>query len=137
MAEKKKKPLASKAKSKQVARNVKYERSYPDDVKLTFSDGMAVQQHSGVFYVAFFQNQHPILASTQELNKLKSIEQRAIARLIITPTNFANILEALESNFNKFLEQLDDIDASNYKEFLEFVRENEKGKDSKTKGGKK
>lgn len=119
------KPLASQAKSKKTVREIKTTQTIPDDVKLQYADSMAINSLGEVFQLYFFQTQHPVILTPEILSKLKSVEQIAVASLVITPVAMAKTIEALEGNFAKFLSN-NDLKASNYKEFLELIKNNEK-----------
>ncbi|MDQ3635750.1 MAG: hypothetical protein M3405_14755 [Acidobacteriota bacterium] len=119
------KPLASQAKSKKTVREIKITQTIPDDVKLQYADSMAIKSLGEVFQLYFFQTQQPIILTPEILSKLKSVEQKAVASLVITPVTMANTIEALESNFANFLSN-NGLEASNYKEFLALIKNNEK-----------
>ena len=76
-------------------------RIIPEDLPLTFSDGMVVKQQSGLFYLYFFQSRPPLTLTKEDLADIKQVDSICVAQILITPEQMEQNIKALISNFEK------------------------------------
>lgn len=94
----------SKAKNLIPSASLKLVRVLPDNMPLLFADGLTVQQRDAMFLVSFLQTKYPLAVTPEEIRAIKTIEQHCVAQIIITPDQMARNLNALNKNFNSFIE---------------------------------
>lgn len=74
-------------------------RTIPDEVQKIYSDATVIQHRDNMFTLSFLQNQWPLSISDDEVAKLKEIEQRCMAQIIVTPEHLARSLEVIRRIF--------------------------------------
>jgi len=78
----------------------------PDSVLNRFANYTVVQHESDAFTLSFFEIQKPpILGSEEERMKaakaLPAVPAVCVARIVVTPSHFKNLLDAMQANFEK------------------------------------
>lgn len=86
---------------------VKLDFNFPDDLKSYFSDNFTVQHQKDHFILSFFEVLHPIIVGTEEdqisqINDMKKVDAKCVARILITPGKLKDIIKALNENYSKF-----------------------------------
>ena len=94
----------SEANESQVAgqKTVPLDRYNFQDVLMTFSDDMAVSFRNGVFILYFFQSQPPIVMTQEEIAEVEAVKSRCVAKIVVTPNQMRNVIDAMVGNFGKF-----------------------------------
>jgi hypothetical protein len=72
---------------------------FPEDVRLTFSDNIAVQHTPSEFTITFAQVKQPIVAKLSEFEKIKEIEAEVVARIVLTPPKMVELIKSLQENW--------------------------------------
>lgn len=86
-------------------RAVDVEFIIPEDFELTFTDNAFVQHTKNEFVVSFFQSAFPFPRTEEEYMAIKSVPAYCVARMVMTPPQMQNLLNALNVNFKKFIAQ--------------------------------
>ncbi|MCA1621844.1 MAG: DUF3467 domain-containing protein [Acidobacteria bacterium] len=81
-------------------------QTLPENVPVIFSDGLVVTHTQNEFVLSFMQNRHPLALTTEDVVKVKEIESRCIVRIIVTPGQMQEIVEALNRNFATFIKNM-------------------------------
>lgn len=80
----------------------------PDSVSNRFSNFTVVHHESEVFTLSFYEIQTPqLLGSSQEerrkeAEELTSVPALCVARIVVTPTHFKKLLDAMQENYKKY-----------------------------------
>lgn len=98
---------------------VKTVRTVPSTITTHYSDALIVQLRDAMFIISFLQNQYPLLTEESDIKKLKEIEQRCVAQVVVSPHQMAKNLRALNQNFNSFIELQDEEGQKLLKDILE------------------
>lgn len=80
----------------------KVERYVPDNLPQQYSDSMTVLHTENEFIVSFYLTEHPAAATKEELEEVKSLKSRCVARVIMSPGRIAGVIDALQQNFDKY-----------------------------------
>lgn len=87
-------PLASK--------KVALDFTLPDGMVGQFADNMIVSHTGNEFILSFTQTLHPLVVKPEEAEKITSVEARCVARVILTPAGMNQIVEALQTNLERY-----------------------------------
>lgn len=68
-----------------------------------FSDGLLLHHSLDIFTLSFLQIQYPLIATQGDAKEIKSIEQRCVAQIIVTPEQMARNVGAIIINFKSFV----------------------------------
>jgi hypothetical protein len=92
-----------------IKKEVAVKRVIPDDLRVTYSDGMVIKNQDGLFNLYFFQSRWPIAITPEEMEAIDSVEARCVAHLVITPEQMKKNIDALIENFRKFEQRLQEL----------------------------
>jgi hypothetical protein len=79
----------------------------PDEIITRYATDMVVQHSDQEFLISFWEIQRPVLLGTDEERKaqvqmIKFIENRCVARFAITPDRMQKFLDALKENVDHY-----------------------------------
>jgi len=88
-----------------VAIPVKY--VVPDEIVTQYVTDMVVQHSDQEFLISFWEIQRPVLLGSEEERKaqiqmIKFLENRCIARFAITPERMQKFLDAMKENLDRY-----------------------------------
>jgi len=95
-------------KEKIVAKKVRIERIYPEDLQSHFVSNIVVQHQPDVFILSFFEVWPPaILGDTDEekqhaLEAVDQVEAKCVARLVLTPSKMREFVETTTENLQNY-----------------------------------
>jgi hypothetical protein len=115
-------------------------RTKDDETILMFSDGLLVQNRDdNMFTWSFFQTQYPLVSSQSEANMVESVEQLCICQIVVSPTQMAKNIKALNDNFKRYVLQLPSDAQKSLYELAGFIEKNKEaennGNDSTAQDG--
>ena len=93
-------------------REVPIERYMPEGLDMEFSDSIVVQHSKNEFILSFLQTQHPLAVTRAELDAIKKVQSKVVARIVVTPKQMAANLAVLKKNLDKYIAKYGDIDTS-------------------------
>lgn len=114
--------MPEKAQETLETKRVKLNMIYPENLESKFVNHMIVQNQKEYFTLSFFETiSPPILGETEEERRtffetIKTVDSKCVARFIITPEKMSDLIEVLQTNFNK------------HHEMTEFEKQQPKGK---------
>jgi hypothetical protein len=82
---------------------IKTVRYLPPDLIAHFVDNMLVVHTEHQFVVSFLQTEFPLAANKEELLEVESMRAKCVARVIISPNQMQSFIEALQTNYTKYL----------------------------------
>jgi hypothetical protein len=82
---------------------VNLERVLPADLVTQYTDNLLVLHTENEFILSFLQAQHPLAMGADELRQIGTIQSKCISRLIVSPNLLPKIIEALQQNYTKYL----------------------------------
>jgi len=91
-----------------IAKKVRIERIYPDDLQSHFVSNIVVQHQPDIFILSFFEAWPPaILGETEEekqqaLEAVDRVEAKCVARLVLTPSKMQEFLETMKENLQNY-----------------------------------
>ena len=91
-------------KKKIVAKKIRIERIYPEDLRSHFASNIVVQHQPDAFILSFFEIWPPaILGETDEekqqaLEAVDRVEAKCVARLVLTPSKMREFVETMTEN---------------------------------------
>lgn len=69
-----------------------------------YSDGMLVLHSANEFVISFLQTEFPLASSKEELEQVKSLKRKCVARIIVSPAQFQAIAKVMPEQMNKYIE---------------------------------
>ena len=78
------------------------ENFLPDNTPTFYSDGMLVLHSANEFILSFLQTDYPLAGSKEELQQVKSVKRKCIARIIVSPAQLEAVANALRDNLKKY-----------------------------------
>lgn len=93
---------------------VPIERHIPDGLPVLWSNHFVIQHTEQEFMLTFFQIAPPVLVepTDEEIEAIKSVRAIAVARIVVTPQEAHNVLEAMQKNVTKFEARRGEIDVA-------------------------
>jgi non-ribosomal peptide synthetase component F len=91
-----------------VAKEIRIERVYPEDLQSHFVSNIVVQHQPGIFILSFFEVWPPaILGESDEEKKqvidtIDHVEAKCVARLVLTPSKMREFLETMSENLHNY-----------------------------------
>lgn len=73
-----------------------------EDFLTAYSDGMVVMHTANEFIISFLQTEFPLAVGKEELEKVKLLKRKCVARIIMSPAQFEATAEALQTNLKKY-----------------------------------
>lgn len=73
-----------------------------EDTPTFYSDGMVVVHTPNEFVISFLQTEFPLAVGKEELEKVKLLRRKCVARIIMSPAQFEATAEALQINLKKY-----------------------------------
>jgi hypothetical protein len=74
----------------------------PEDTPTYYSDAMMVTHSANEFVVSFLQTEFPLATSKEELEQVKSLKRKCVARIIMSPAHFEAVSKVLYDNLKKY-----------------------------------
>ncbi len=91
-----------------VKKSIKLERIYPDNLQSHFVSNIVVQHEPDIFILSFFEVWPPVILGAdeeekqKELEKIKGVESKCVARLVVTPKKMAEFVKAMAENLRNY-----------------------------------
>lgn len=91
-----------------VAKKIRIERTYPDDLQSHFVSNIVVQHQPDMFILSFFEVwPPPILGESDEekrqvIDAIDHVEAKCVARLVLTPSKLREFLETMSENLHNY-----------------------------------
>jgi hypothetical protein len=91
-----------------VAKKIRIERVYPEDLQSHFVSNIVVQHQPEAFILSFFEVWPPaVLGESEEEKKLAMdaidhVEAKCVARLVLTPSKMREFLETMSENLQNY-----------------------------------
>lgn len=95
-----------------VAKEIRVERVYPEDLQSHFVSNLVVQHRPEFFILSFFEVWPPaILGETEEekkqaLDNLDHVEAKCVSRIVLTPGKMQEFIEVMSENLEKWEQML-------------------------------
>lgn len=83
--------------------NIELVRYLPPDLIAHFVDNMLVVHTENEFILSFLQTEYPLAATKEELEQVGPIRTKCVARVIVSPNQMQSFIEALQTNFTKYI----------------------------------
>ena len=74
----------------------------PEGLQIVFADGLYVTFDRGTFVLSFTQIEQPLVAGSEEAERITEVRSRCVARLSISPERFADMLKVMVSQWERF-----------------------------------
>lgn len=74
----------------------------PENVPTYYSDAITILHSANEFVISFCQTDYPLATSKEDLQQVKLIKRRCVARVIISPAQFKALTEAAQDQMDKF-----------------------------------
>lgn len=74
----------------------------PPDMPLLYADSLNIIHTQSEFIISFLQVNPPLVTGEEDWSKIKSIESRCIARIIISPMKMQSLLQVLFMNWQRY-----------------------------------
>lgn len=91
-----------------VKKDIKLERIYPDNLQSHFVSNIVVQHEPDIFILSFFEVWPPAILGAneeekqKELEKIKRVESKCVARLVVTPKKMVEFVKAMTENLKNY-----------------------------------
>lgn len=91
-----------------VAKKIRIERVYPEDLQSHFVSDTVVQHQPDVFVLSFFEVWPPAILGESDEEKKRAIdaidhvEAKCVARLVLTPSKMREFLETMSENLRNY-----------------------------------
>lgn len=91
-----------------VAKKVRIERTYPEDLQSHFVSNVVVQHQPDVFILSFFEVWPPTILGDTDKEKQKAleavdrVEAKCVARLVLTPSKMREFVETMAENLQNY-----------------------------------
>ncbi len=100
-------------KEKEVALPIEW--SVSEAIIAKYATNMVVQRLENEFLISFFEMKPPILLGDPELiaeklEGVKSAQANCVAQIIVAHNKLPSFIEALQKNYDKLLEDIEDVD---------------------------
>ncbi len=86
-----------------LSRAIPIKRIIPHETQALYCDGLVIQTIEETFVMSFLKTTYPLEDKLEEMAKIKEIEQRCVAQIVISPMQMAKNLNILNKNFKKFM----------------------------------
>lgn len=102
-----------------VAKKVRIERIYPDELQSHFVSNVVVQHQPDIFVLSFFEVWPPAILGDSDEEKRKAleavvrVEAKCVARLVLTPGKMKEFMETMAENlqnYDKMMQMQLDLD---------------------------
>jgi len=96
------------SKQEPVGKNLRIERTFPEDLQSHYVSNIVVQHDPDVFILSFFELWPPtILAESEEektkaLMALEHVDAKCVARLVVTPSKMKEFIAVIQENFKSY-----------------------------------
>lgn len=93
-----------------IAKMLRIERTYPEDLLSHYVSNIVVQHDPDVFILSFFEVWPPaVLAESEEarrkaFNSLECVDAKCVARLVVTPNKMKEFLTIMQTNYRNYEE---------------------------------
>lgn len=77
------------------SKDLKIEYIIPAGFGVMFSDQAYIQSTSTEFIISFFQTEHPLIQSKEDLEALEAIRAFCVSRIVVTPPQMAKLFKAM------------------------------------------
>ena len=96
-----------------IQKKVPIEWHVPEDIASQYANNMIVQHADNEFIVSFFETLPPLIVGSPEdiktqLDAVEGVRSKCVARIIIAPEKMRDFIQALNTNFDKFLSKKKD-----------------------------
>ena len=92
-----------------ITKQVPIKRILPDDLPLLYSDGMLVQHKDGMFTLCFLLTRQPLAVTPEDVEEIKEVKAFCVAQILLTPEQMEKIISAMQENFQKFIDKINQI----------------------------
>lgn len=88
---------------------------FPEGQHAVFSNFVVVQNDGHDFHICFFEIQPPVVVGDEEVKRRyfethESIDAHCVSRLVMSPSRIPNLIEALQSQYEKMQRLADEPD---------------------------
>lgn len=95
------------------SRNISLEFIIPPDLPIHYIDNVSVLHTQTEFVVSFLQAQPPIFEDESELDKVRTIQSKCVARIVLNPLKMQAMLNVLNTNFRRYVASYSEEEADN------------------------
>jgi hypothetical protein len=85
----------------------------PPDLPIHYVDNVSVLHTSTEFVISFLQIQPPIFEDDSELDKVKSMQSKCVARVVLNPLKMQAMLNVLNANFRRYVASYSEQETDN------------------------
>lgn len=82
---------------------VKVENVLPENVPAYYSDAVTVLHSAHEFVISFLQTEFPLALSKEELQQIKVVKRKCIARVFMTPAQFEAFTKVCTDQVDKYI----------------------------------
>jgi hypothetical protein len=94
-------------------RTVDFEFIIPPDLPIHYVDNASVLHTQTEFIISFLQVQPPIVPDEPGWEKLKTIQSKCVARIVLNPLKMQSLLNILNANFRRYVESYAEQESDN------------------------
>jgi hypothetical protein len=105
--------------------NLKLQYVIPENLIAAYADQFFVSHTEEGFVLTFYQNQHPADMREASLGKARTMKSMCVARIIVPPKQMDKIIDALITNWNRFMDKEDEQESTDGQESTEAEPESE------------
>ena len=84
--------------------NIPVEYYLPENVPSYYSDAITVLHSANEFVLSFCQTDYPLATSKEDLQQVKLIRRRCVARVILSPAQFQALTKVVQDQMDKFIQ---------------------------------
>lgn len=88
----------------------------PPDLPIQYVDNIQVTHTPSEFLISFMQSRPPLLRNEKEWDTVTTIESVCVARIVLNPMKMQQFVQALNSNFKKWMESYFQQESANENE---------------------
>jgi hypothetical protein len=74
-----------------------------EDTEISYSDNVVIQHLPDRFIISFFQHEHPVILSEEQLERQTTARFFPVARIALTPREALEFSQSLQDNVEKWL----------------------------------
>lgn len=84
---------------------IEFDYVLPPDSTLIYADNLNIVHTPTEFVLSFLQTQPPLIKSGEDWDKIKTIESRCVARLVVSPMKMQDMLKVLAMNWQRYCQK--------------------------------
>lgn len=77
----------------------------PPDVPIHYVDNVSVLHTQTEFTISFLQVQPPLIAEESDWKKVKTVQSKCVARIVLNPLKMQAMLNVLNGNFRRYVQK--------------------------------